>query len=83
MKPAAEAQGNIYEMTPDERRLCNIRHYPRDLHTALEHMSDSEVVRGVMGEQAFEEYLTIKTREAESFAAEVHPWEIEAYLGKF
>lgn len=83
MKPAAEAQGNIYDMTPDERRQCQIRHYPRDLHDALEHMSDSELVREVMGDQAFEQYLAVKSQEADSFAAEVHPWEIEAYMAKY
>ena len=70
-------------MTPDERRRCQIRHYPRDLHDALEHMGDSEMVREVMGDQAFEQYLAVKSQEADSFASEVHPWEIEAYLGKF
>lgn len=83
IKPAAEAQGNIYDMTPDERKICRIRHYPRDLHDALEHMGDSEMVREVMGDQAFEQYLAVKSQEADSFAAEVHAWEIEAYMGKF
>jgi len=81
--PVAEAQGNIYDMSPDERRQCNIRHYPRDLQDALDHMAGSEIVREVMGREAFEQYLAAKSAEAERFAAEVHPWEIGAYLGKF
>ena len=81
--PAEEAQGNIHEMSEDERQRCGIRHYPRDLHAALDRMSESELVRGVMGEQAFGQYMAVKRNEAERYAAEVHPWEIDAYLGKF
>jgi len=81
LAPGEEAFGNLYDM-PLEKR-SNRRHYPRDLLSALERMQDSSIVREVMGEQAFDQYIAVKTSEAERFAAEVHPWEIDSYLGKY
>ncbi len=79
----AEAAGNIYEMSEEERERCQIESYPRDLHSALEYMKDSRMIREVMGERTFEAYLQAKQNEARQFASEVHPWEIETYLSKY
>ena len=44
-------------------------------------MEESEFVAGVLGEQAFENYLRNKRQEWNEYRVEVTPYELRRYLG--
>jgi len=75
-----EADDNIYEMTPAERKALNIGSLPEDLHEAISICEGSELVRSTLGEHTFEWFIRNKKQEWEDHKAYVTPYELERYL---
>ncbi|HUH08379.1 MAG TPA: glutamine synthetase family protein [Egibacteraceae bacterium] len=75
-----EAEDNIYEMTPAERRAAGIGALPSSLDEALELMEDSELVAEALGEHVFEFFLRNKRVEWDEYRAHVTPFELRKYL---
>ena len=75
-----EAEDNIYEMTPAERRASGITRLPASLDEALAEMEDSELVAEALGEHVFDYFLRNKRQEWEEYRSQVTPFEIERYL---
>ncbi|TVY11148.1 type I glutamate--ammonia ligase [Paenibacillus cremeus] len=80
IEPPAEVMGNTYRMTTEEKERLHMETYPRDLHTALQHMKDSPLVEQTLGPHAYQTFLEAKQQEADEYAEAVHRWEIERYL---
>ena len=78
--PPPAIQRNIYQMTVREKRHHRVRELPRDLHEALDDLERDEVMASALGPHALEHYLRAKRAEWRSYAAVVHPWELEHYL---
>ncbi|WP_161883759.1 glutamine synthetase family protein [Deinococcus alpinitundrae] len=78
--PPPAIQRNIYQMTVREKRHHRVRELPRDLYDALDSLERDEVISAALGDHALEHYLRAKRAEWRSYAAVVHPWEIEQYL---
>ena len=78
--PEAAAE-DISALTTTERRALGHDPLPGTLHDALRLMEDSEFVAGVLGEQAFENYLRNKRQEWDEYRVEVTPYELRRYLG--
>lgn len=78
--PPPAIQRNIYQMTVREKRHHRVRELPRDLHEALNDLERDEVIASALGSHALEHYLRAKRAEWRSYAAVVHPWELEQYL---
>jgi len=83
IEPPKEVVGSIYEMSAEERLANGIGAYPRDLQAALDSMRESTFVREVLGAHSYDIFLDVKQQEWNSFAEQVHPWEIERYWAKF
>jgi glutamine synthetase len=75
-----EAEDNIYEMTPAERRAAGIGHLPRNLDEALGAMEESELVAEALGEHVFEFFLRNKRVEWDQYRSQVTPYELQKYL---
>jgi glutamine synthetase len=76
----AEADDNIYEMTPAERKQANIGSLPEDLHEAIQICESSDLVRSTLGEHTFEWFIRNKKQEWDDHKAYVTPYEIKRYL---
>lgn len=56
---------------------------PSTLQEALEELREDTLVREVLGDSIYEEFVDAKTAEWTEFCQQVHPWEIERYLPAF
>lgn len=81
--PPPEVIGSIYDMSKEEREAAGIAAYPRDLQAALDAMRPSSLVRQALGDHSFHIFLEAKQAEWNSFAEQVHPWEIDRYWPKY
>ncbi|MGQ0679971.1 MAG: glutamine synthetase family protein [Actinomycetota bacterium] len=75
-----EADDNIYEMTPAERKALSIGSLPEDLHEAVQICENSELVKQTLGEHTFEWFIRNKKQEWDDHKAYVTPYELERYL---
>ncbi|CAM3616947.1 type I glutamate--ammonia ligase [Smaragdicoccus niigatensis] len=76
----AEAEDNVWDLTPAERRALGFKELPTNLSAALVEMEKSELVAEALGEHVFDFFLRNKRREWEDFRAQVTPYELREYL---
>jgi glutamine synthetase len=81
--PGEPVHGNIYEMSTEEYKRANIRALPANLNDAIRMFEKSHLMRKTLGEHIFTNYITAKHQEWNEYIAQVHPWEIEQYLGNY
>nr|WP_110888569.1 type I glutamate--ammonia ligase [Deinococcus yavapaiensis]PYE49885.1 L-glutamine synthetase [Deinococcus yavapaiensis KR-236] len=81
-EPPPPIQRNIYKMTVRERRAHRIRNLPANLGEAVEELEKDEVLRAALGEHVVDHFIAAKRAEWNAYSAEVHPWEVERYLGE-
>ena len=53
---------------------------PGTLEEALLELEQDEVVRGVLGEHSYEDYMRVKREEWDEYRIRVSQWELERYL---
>lgn len=75
-----EADDNIYEMSPAERKAAGIGSLPENLHEAIQICESSELVRATLGEHTFEWFIRNKKQEWDDYKAYVTPYELQRYL---
>jgi glutamine synthetase len=63
-----------------EQDKYGIAQLPESLGQALSLMSKSELVKKVLGDHTFENFLGLKRREWEAYQMQVTKWELENYL---
>jgi glutamine synthetase len=76
----AEAPGNVFELTDEERAAEGLDQLPQSLSDALRVMERSELVADALGEHIFEWFLRNKRKEWMEYKSTVTPFEIERYL---
>ena len=81
-EPGEPNLGNMYERTRAEITADGTKILPQSLPEAIAELRDDEVVCGALGVIA-EEFIDLKTREYETYAGQVTPWEIDQYLTFF
>ena len=74
---------NIYELTEADLKLRNINTLPATLRAALRELENNKVIRGALGETAFQRYYDAKMDEWMEYSASVSQWEVEKYLEIF
>jgi len=74
---------NIYELTEADIKLRKINTLPATLRAALRELENNEVIRGALGETAFQRYYDAKMDEWMEYSASVSQWEVEKYLEIF
>lgn len=83
IQPPPPTDKNIYEMTSAERLAEGITNLPSSLHEALQELSKDDVVKSALGKHAYERFVEAKTIEWDKFRVQVHPWELDEYLGVY
>jgi glutamine synthetase len=81
--PPKPVNGNIYEMSQDERKRQNIDSLPQSLEEALACLKVDEVIKDALGEHIFNRFTEAKMIEWQEYRNRITPWEIEQYLTKF
>ena len=74
------AEGNIFEMTPEEREKQGINTLPGNLFEAVREMEKSELVRRALGDHVFEKFLANKRIEWDNYRTDVTDYELKQYL---
>ena len=82
LTPPDPVEVDIFHMSAGERRKHGVGSLPGSLREALNELENSKVAREVLGDHIFEQFLTVKGKEWDSFRLAVHPWEHATYLNK-
>ncbi len=74
---------NIYELSEEDRRRYGIGSLPGNLEEALDELLKDEVIQQALGEHILERFVDAKQMEADVYATQVHPWELDQYLAVY
>ena len=74
---------NIFDLTESDLKLRNISTLPGTLWEALNELQNDKVIRGALGETAFQKYYDAKMKEWIDYSASVSQWEMDQYLEIF
>ena len=78
--PPASVDGNIFEMSDEERRSQKIECLPENLMEAIEALEKDPLICGVLGSHICKRYIEAKKEEWKDYCAAVSNWEIDRYL---
>src|SRR5574344_1882156 len=81
--PPAPVESNIYKLTTKERKKQKIDSLPGSLAEAIDLFDKSLVSRAALGDHIFNEFLSAKKKEWDSFRTYVSQWEIDKYLERY
>jgi glutamine synthetase len=73
-------QGNIYELTEDQRLATGIKTLPEDLYEAIKTAEKSELLKKTLGDHVWRSLIENKRIEWNRFKAQVTSFEIDEYL---
>ena len=78
--PGEPIQGNVYQLTPMQKRNLKIKSLPSTLKESLDLLqSDHNFLKGVYTESFLDSYISIKYDEYEEFAQMPTSWEVFTY----
>ncbi len=80
--PPSPVTGNIYRLSPEERKKAGIGMLPGNLKEALDELESDDFIRGGIGPHIYEKYTADKRHEWEEYSAVVTEWEIERCLNR-
>ena len=80
LTPPGPTEKDIFHMTAEERAKEGIQSMPESLGEALHHFRNSNLMKEILGEHIFENFITVKQREWDAFRSHVTTWELERYL---
>ena len=83
LKPPCSTDGNIFELTEDEREERGIESLPSNLKEAVRAMKKDELVRETLGGHIFGKYVEHKSEEWNEYKIRVTQWEIDRYLERY
>ncbi|MEO2076322.1 MAG: type I glutamate--ammonia ligase [Bacillus sp. (in: firmicutes)] len=74
---------DIFHMTEEERAFRGIDNLPGSLAEALKELESGEIASNTLGQHVYNEYVSMKKAEWDSYRTAVHTWEIDNYQTKF
>jgi len=80
IEPPKPIEKNIYRLSKKDREKYKINHLPESLGHAINLMEESALLKNVLGEHIFNNFLHVKRQEWENYRTQVTPWETEKYL---
>lgn len=83
LQPPPPVRKNTYTMTVRERRRHRIADLPTSLNQALIQLKKDKVVQEALGENIYSSFMAAKRQEWSLYIEQIHPWEIETYLGTY
>lgn len=81
--PGPSVTFNIYALSPEERAARGIPSLPGSLAEALDALEADEVIKEALGPHVCTHFISGKRIEWDVYRSQVHPWEIEQYLGVY
>lgn len=82
IEPPEPVEKDIFHMNEGERLEHGIQSMPESLGEALHHLRNSSLMKSVLGEHVFDNFIAVKQREWDLFRSQVTGWEIDRYLPK-
>ncbi len=82
MKPPKSVKQNLYNLTPEEARRLGVEALPETLGEALSCFEMSLFAREVLGDHAFNRFVTAKKEEWRQYRTSVSSWEMRQYMYK-
>lgn len=79
MTAPAPTTKNVFQLTDDETE--GLDRLPSTLHESLIEMRKDPLIKEVLGEHIYSQYLLTKEREWSAYNKVVHSWELDTYLG--
>jgi glutamine synthetase len=73
-------EGNLYHLTPEQRRERGIVSLPETLGEAIDELAQSDLVRKALGPHIFDRYVELKRKEWDEYRVQLSEWELERYL---
>ena len=83
LNPGDAIDQNIYDMGLEERRRRGVASLPGNLDEALIELQNDPLILDVLGEHVAKRFIEAKQMEQDEFRRQVHPWELERYLGAY
>ena len=80
MTPPAEITENIFAMSEEARAEKGIVSLPGNLKEALDEMQKDPLIKDVLGDHVYSQYLTGKYKEWDSYRTSVSEWERKRYM---
>jgi glutamine synthetase len=78
--PPDPVEKNIYALSDKEKEKYNIHNLPESLGHAIAFMEVSKLLKEILGEHIYNNFLHVKRNEWVQYRKHVSPWEIERYL---
>jgi glutamine synthetase len=83
LEAPAPINEDIFHMTEEERAFKGIDNLPGSLIEALQELESGVIASKTLGEHVYNEYVSLKKAEWNSYRTAVHAWEIVNYHTKF
>jgi glutamine synthetase len=83
LQAPAAINDDIFHMSDEERAFRGIDNLPGSLAEALKELEAGEIASKTLGEHVYNEYISMKKAEWDSYRTAVHTWEIQNYHTKF
>jgi len=83
LQAPAPINEDIFHMTDERKAELGIDNLPGSLKDAINELEASEFGYKALGEHVYEEYVSLKKAEWDSYRTAVHSWEVENYHSKF
>jgi glutamine synthetase len=80
LTPSSPVDGNLYEMSQNERDRKGIKTLPGSLLEAIQLTEKSQQVKKALGEHVFEHFIQNKKIEWDRYRVQITSYEIEKYL---
>ena len=80
IEPPASVDGNIFEMSDEERNAQHIECLPENLMEAIAALEKDQLICDVLGPHICKRYIEAKKAEWKEYCSAVSNWEIDRYL---
>ena len=81
--PGPPVNRNVFSMSDQEKEEAGIPHLPRDLLSAVCELEGSTLMREILGEHIFVNFIAAKKEVWKVYSAQVSQWELDRYLDTF
>ncbi|ANM29337.1 glutamine synthetase [Acidobacteria bacterium Mor1] len=83
LDPGEPVNKNIFTMSHREKRRLRIDELPENLGEALRMLGKDPLMRTLLGDHAYHNYVEARSMAWQEYSRQVHPWELERYLARY
>jgi glutamine synthetase len=83
IEPPKSVNGNIFEMSDEERMAAGIEKLPGTLKDAIYELETDSFICDVLGKHLCKKYIDAKKQEWFDYSTRVSEWELSSYLSKY